>query len=369
MMEERWLITGFPALRARAVVRRVLEVRPDVSLVLLVHPDRKVQAEALLFALDAAASARCDVVLGNPSAIDFGLSGADYLALAGRVARIHHLYQSHSHVLDEVASRSLNVAATREVLEFARASVGLRRLVHYSTVFVSGNRTGIVLEDELARGQAFRSPAEESLALCEAMLQRVRFSVPLTIVRTGQVVGDSRTGEFERPDGPYPLLLFLAAGEDEVALPLPARADAALHVVPADFVAAAGVELGSLPDAEGQTVQLVDARPLSARRFVELAAELSGKRLVPGLAAPLTKALRGNPAVRLVASQLRSLQSLLTTPVSYDDRNALALLAKSGLSCPPLEAYLPVLIEEVQARARSGTLLDEPPNDAPHLVA
>jgi hypothetical protein len=48
---------------------------------------------------------------------------------------------------------------------------------------------------------------------------------------------------------------------------------------------------------------------------------------------------------------------------------AVELLTGSGIECPPLETYLPVLVREVQARARSGTLFDEPPEDGPHLVA
>jgi thioester reductase-like protein len=202
------------------------------------------------------------------------------------------------------------------------------------------------------------------------MLHRARPNLPLTILRSAQVVGDSKSGEFDRLDGPYPLLAFLASAPGEVALPLPASADATLHLVPADFVAAAAVVLGAHPRAEGKTAHLVDPRPMSARRFIELSAELSGKRLLPGLApAPLTKTLRNNPGLRPLAGQLRPLQSLLTTPVTYDDRVALELLAGSGIECPPLEAYLPVLVQEVQARARSGTLFDELPEDGPHLVS
>ncbi len=370
MTAESWLVTGFPALRARTFVRRVLAVRPDLSLVLIVHPALSARANQVLSGLSAEARARIEVMSGNPAAIDFGLSGKNYLALAGRIARIHHFYQSLSYSLDEREARQLNVGGVREVIEFARSCAGLRRLVHYSTVFVSGNRTGIVMEDELERGQGFRCPAEESLALCEAMLQRATPSLPLTIVRAAQVVGDSHSGEFDRLDGPYPVLAFLASAPQEVALPLPASVDAALHLIPVDYVAAAGVRLADDERAEGTTLQLVDARPMSARRFVELSAELSGKRLVPGLApAPITKTLRGNPGLRLLANQLRPLQSLLTTPVSYDDRVAMQLLAGSGIECPPLETYLPVLVREVQARARSATLFDEPPEDGPHLVS
>ena len=51
------------------------------------------------------------------------------------------------------------------MIELARAAKRLERLVHHSSVFVSGDRSGVVRESELAVGQGFRSPVEESLAL------------------------------------------------------------------------------------------------------------------------------------------------------------------------------------------------------------
>ncbi|HEV8247140.1 MAG TPA: SDR family oxidoreductase, partial [Polyangiaceae bacterium] len=312
---------------------------------------------------------RCELVPGNAPAIDFGLAGQRYLELASRVTRVHHLHQSSHHSLAEREAGQINVAATREVIEFARAAAGLRSVVHYSSVFVSGDRTGVVLEEELNVGQTFRSPAEETLALSEAMWSRTGAALPVTILRSGQVVGDTHSGEVDRLDGIYPLLVFLIASPREVALPLPSRADVALHLVPVDFLARAGVELGLCERARGKTVQLVDPRPLTARQFIEAAAASAGKRLLPGIPpAPLSKTLRSNPGVRLQAGHLRALHDLLTTPVSYDDRQALSLLSESGIECPPLESYLAVLVAHVRARSLRGTLNEEHLEEGPFLV-
>ena len=200
MTGERWLVTGFPALRARKLVELALHSLPELELSILVHPQRLVEAGAVLERFGSAAE-RCQLVEGKAGAIDFGLSGPNYLGLARTVTRVHHLYQSFEHGLSDREARAVNVAATREIIEFAKAAGALRRLVHYSSVFVSGNRSGIVLEDELNRGQSFRSPFEESLALSEAMLEHVHDTVPLTIVRSAQVIGDSRTGEVDRSPG------------------------------------------------------------------------------------------------------------------------------------------------------------------------
>ncbi len=370
MSEECWFITGYPALRARAVAEIALASSVAPRLLLLAAEARREEAEARLQALTGELASRCELVIGNASAIDFGLAGPRYLELAARITRIHHLYQTTRSEVDEREARKVNVASTREVIELAKVTPRLERLVHYSSVLISGDRTGVVFEDELNVGQSFRSPAEETLALAEALLQRTASELPLTIVRTGQIAGNSRTGEVERLDGFYPLLAFLLAGsDDEVALPLPSRSDASLHVVPVDFVARAGVELGLREQARGKTVQLIDPRALSARHFVEAAAELCGKRLVAGLApAPLSKTLRNMAGLRPHLSQLRGLHELMTTPVSYDDRGAQSALAGSGIECPPLLAYLPVLVDYVRKLRERGSLSEQRPEEGPFLV-
>src|SRR5262245_45754122 len=104
---EHWLVTGFPALRARTFVRHALASSPDLLLVLVVHPGLRARAEEAVEALPAAARARVELMSGNPAAIDFGLSGVSYLGLAGRVTRVHHFYQSQSYALDEREARQL----------------------------------------------------------------------------------------------------------------------------------------------------------------------------------------------------------------------------------------------------------------------
>ncbi len=51
-MQEDWLVTGFPAFRARALVQHVLVARPDVKLTLLVDRERRSAAEAVLAELE-----------------------------------------------------------------------------------------------------------------------------------------------------------------------------------------------------------------------------------------------------------------------------------------------------------------------------
>jgi thioester reductase-like protein len=369
-MQEDWLVTGFPGFRARALVRRALETRPDLHLSLLVDRERRTAAERELEDIGLPRAARAELILGETGHIDFGLTGARYLELAGRITRIHHLYQALGPSLEAKVARSVNVGGAREILEFARVAKKLEHLVHYSSVFVSGDRVGVVLEDELEAGQGFRSESEASLALGEAMLKRAE-DLPLTVIRAAQIVGDSRTGEADRLDGPYPLIAFVvgSSGED-VAFALPAKADARLTMLPVDFLAAAGIAFGESQAAVGQTLHLAAAGSVSARELVERVAELCDKRVVWGLGpAPLTRTLMRNPGSRLLARHFRALQDWLTTSVRYDDTRADALLFSVGLERPELSEFLPSMIEHVRARVKAGAFDPPDAQEASAVVA
>lgn len=366
MSERGLLVTGFPGFRARAVLACALERDAEARPLLLVHPRRSVEARAVLGEL--AGGERARIIEGDPAAIDFGLGRHDYFELAASVRELQHVYQVLDLAAPAAAAEVVNVGGAREIAEFARVARGLTRVVHHSSVFVSGDRHGIVSEGELGAGQTFRSPVARSLALAEAILGR-QAGLPLTVVRAGHVIGDSRTGAVDRLDGPYPLLVLLASAPRGTALPLPLRADAPLHVVPVDFLARAALALAGDPAALGKTVHLVDPRPLSVRLLLERAGAYFGVPIESGIhPRAFGRALLGNPGLGLLAQNLRSVIELISTPVSYDDRVALELLGPAGIACPRLESYLDVLLSHVAARVAEKRV-SEVPHKEPWDVA
>jgi nucleoside-diphosphate-sugar epimerase len=367
MTADSVLITGFPGLRARALAAALLAGDRDARVTLLVHPNRYADAEVALGAF--LARDRVTVISGDAAAIDFGLRGADYRALAESVRIVHHAYQVVDLEAPGDVARDVNVGGAREMVELAKAAKRMERLVHHSSVFVSGDRKGLVLESELAAGQAFRSPVEESLALAEQMLGRHK-TLPLCIVRSPWVVGDSLTGEVDRLEGIYPLLVFLAAAPRGAPLPLPPRGEAMLYAVPVDYVARAARVIAAHPDAVGRTVHLVDPAAPSVRRFVEVVAQRFGQRIESGLNAPgFGRALVMNPAVGLLARKLRLVSELIGTDATYDNRQAIELLTGSRVECPPLEAYLDVMLEHVERRVAERKLGMAASTEASHVAS
>jgi thioester reductase-like protein len=360
------LITGFPGFRARAVLARALELDAAGRPTVLVHRERRAEADEALATLPG--GERAVPLEGDAGAIDFGLSRSDYFRLAETTTHVQHVYQVLDLAAPAAAAEAVNVGGVRELAEFARVARGLEHVVHHSSVFVSGDRQGVVLETELAAKQSFRSPVARSLALAEAMLGRSP-NMPLTILRTGHVVGDSKTGAVDRLEGPYPLLVLLASAPAGAPLPLPSRLEAQVELVPVDYVARAAMALAVTPAAVGKTVHVVDPEPLSVGRLLELTAARFGVPLESRLnARALGRALLGNPGIGLVTQNLRGMLELIANSARYDDRVARELLLEAGLGCPPLESYLDVLLSHVAARVAEKRVNVPQPKE-PHRVA
>jgi thioester reductase-like protein len=345
--ERTHFVTGYPGFIGKRLVRRLGDALRDrdARLVLLVQPKNAAAARQDL----AAANVVAEVVEGDLEQMHLGLSGAEFKALARSVTDVWHLAARTFLGADPAEMRRVNVEGTRNVLDLAAAARRLRRLNHFSTAFVSGAREGVILEDELATGQRFRNRYEETKFQAELLVRRAQAELPATIYRPSIVVGDSRTGEIDRFEGPYALAILLVASPLTVPLPLPGDAVAPLNVVPVDFVVDAAISIAENPAGAGRTVHLADPAPLSARRVYEMIAARAGKRLPPtSIPARVFQALLLPVVERLSRFQGPAVEYVNHLAI-YNCRTLLELLEGTGIQCPPIGSYLDRLIEFVQA--------------------
>ena len=360
--EETVLVTGFPSFRGRKMVAQLLSASPATRVFAIVHPKLVEQASTFLEQLEPGDRERVVAYEGDAAAIDLGLSGKEYRELAARVARNHHVAQVTYPGVSRKIAELVNVGAMREVLEFGRVCERLECLVCHSSAQVSGNRTGLVLEEELSARQSFRSAVEETLARAERLAQEAMAELPIAIVRPTQIVGDSRTGEVDRFDGPYLLMLLILSAPQEFPVLLPARGDAPMNLVPIDYVVQAAYRIGQSPHAIGKTFHLADPRPLTVRQVFQLVAQSGGRRLPGGfIPSRLTKALLSTPGLSLVSKSPRAFVDTITTPVRYDTRNTDDVLAGSEVVCPPFESYVDALVSFVRQRVQERRLKNEEP--------
>jgi thioester reductase-like protein len=351
--EEVVLLTGYPTFGARHLLTHVLMAHPRTLVYAVVRA--KFQSAALEHLQQFPLEAQQRVILleGDVAHIDLGLSGAEYRRLINEVDRIHHCAQISYPGIDRKTAEQVNIGGTREILELASVCSHLKCVIHHSTAYVSGDRRGDILEDELDKDQKFRNVIEESKARGEQLIQSAMHKLPMVVVRPSTVVGDRLTGEVDRLDGPYMVILLMLASPVEIPFPLPLKGTAPLHLVPVDYVSQAAVALGRNPNALGQTFHLVDPQPLSVRQVFELVAHAGGRRS-PSSFFPtnLTRWLLHTPGLERYAKSPASFLEQMLTDVHYDARNTHRLLGAEEITCPPVRSYVDKLVSFVAHRMK-----------------
>ncbi|HZW90707.1 MAG TPA: SDR family oxidoreductase [Myxococcaceae bacterium] len=357
------LVTGYPGFIGKRLVEHLAQ-QGKGRIYALVQPRFLDQARGLASRVQGAA---VEVLAGDVTDLHLGLSGEEVERVAASVTRIFHLAALNQLTVSREVAFRTNVDGTRNVLELARECRRLERLIHFSTCHVAGAREGVIAEDELDRGQEFRNAWEESKFHGEKAVVRAMDALPITIVRPSTVVGDSRTGEIDRFEGPYALGILLVASPLVVPLPLPGNGIAPLNVVPVDFVVRAVLHLASDPRAKGQTFHLVDPNPMSVARVYELIAERANRRL-PKLTFPAraAEAVLRLPLLERVTRPQRAALGYINQLAWFTSSSTLELLEGTGIHCPRLSTYLDTLIAYVRedyARrqaAEAETLVEDP---------
>lgn len=349
MSAPTYFVTGFPGFIGKRLVPALLARSPDARCYVLVHPRTEDDARAELDKLAPRARDRVTVLLGDIVDMHLGLSSSEYRALTEEVTDVFHLAALYRLRVDARGMEAVNVEGTRNMLELAADIENLRRFNFMSTSVVSGDRVGVIEEDELDEGQRFRSEYERTKFEAEMLVRRAAESLPVSIYRPATVVGDSRTGAIDRFDGPYYLAILLVTSPVAVPLPLPGSAVAPLNVVPVDFVVDAMLRIAHDPRGEGRTFHLVDPNPMAARRVYETIAERLGKRLPPlRLSYTIADKLLRIPLLeRLVRDERAAIASVNHLAI-FSSPNTQELLDGTGVRCPRLTTYLDRLIAYVQ---------------------
>lgn len=343
------LITGFPGFIAGRLVRELLARQSDNRFVFLVLPKMCALAARRLAEIERelpAFEGRWEIVEGDITAQQLGLDDETHARLTAQVGVVWHLAAIYDLSVEEQIAYRVNVTGTIHVLDFCEACQDFARLNYISTCYVSGDRVGRIYEDELDTRQHHKNHYEETKFWAEVEVQRRAEHVPTAILRPGIVVGDSRTGETDKYDGPYYIFKLLERLPGWVPLPNIGGGQAVVNLVPVDFVAAAMAHIGLAEGAEGQVYQLADPNPMRASDVLALTLEALGR-----------PPARGNVPSKLVDDLMRSerLEHTLNVPreavvyfnhdARYDTTNTTRALAGTGIHCPHLSGYLTTLID------------------------
>ena len=352
MNDRTILLTGFPGFIGARLIPRLLADDPGARVVALVEPRMVGRAEEAAARLGL--GERLAIQPGDITKVRMGLDGPTHERLAAETVAVHHLAAIYDLAVRPSVAERVNIVGTAMVLDFCRACPRLERHNYVSTAYVAGARTGVVLETELDEGQEFKNHYESTKFAAEVLVRAsMGEGVPTTIYRPAIVVGDSRTGETQKFDGPYYMLRTLAALK-RGPLPQIGNPDALFNVVPVDFVIDAIVAGARDEDAIGQTLHLTDPEPVSsAEIFTLLARAYAGRE--PSYQAPpalLDHSMRLAPVRALFGGTPRESLRYLNHPVRFDTTKAGAVLGRKGLRCPRLPEYVGPMVDFFRAHER-----------------
>ena len=349
-MPDTILVTGFPGFLGSRLLPRILRRSTEARAACLVQPKFERLAKQRVEALEAAdpgLAGRIDLVAGDLTSRGLGIEGGG--ALAAGVTEMWHLAAVYDLSVPRDVGLRVNVDGTRHVLRFAEGCPSLRRHHYVSTCYVSGRFCGPFHETDLDVGQRFNNFYEETKFLAEVEVAGARDGgMPTTVYRPAIVVGDSRTGDTQKFDGPYFLLQWLVRQPRDWAL-VPLVGDPTMvrfNMVPSDFVIDAIDHLSTLDASAGRTYQLADPRPLTVDGLLDEMCRAVGKR---GVRVPLPRRLTTwalatiEPLARYVGIPAAAVDYFVH-PTHYDTAATDRDLAGSGIACPAVADYLPALV-------------------------
>jgi thioester reductase-like protein/NADP-dependent 3-hydroxy acid dehydrogenase YdfG len=341
----RYVVTGGTGFIGRRVVSRLLAARPDAEVWVLVRRSSLGRFEQL----SAEWGDRAKPLVGELTEPGLGLAD-EAIAELGDVGHVVHCAAIYDITVAEPEQRAANVEGTQAVIDLARRLDAT--LHHVSSIAVAGDFHGEYTEDDFDIGQQLPTPYHQTKFEAE-LLVRSASGLRYRIYRPAVVVGDSRTGEMDKIDGPYYFFGVLA----KLALlprltPMMLPDTARTNIVPVDYVADALVALIQADGRDGQTFHLTSPKTIGLRgiyRGVATAAGLPPLRgsLPRSVAAPVLK-VRGRPKVwrNMVATQLGipgevlDVVDLAPTFISEQTQKA---LRGTGITVPEFGSYAPAL--------------------------
>ncbi len=352
-----YFVTGASGFIGKRLVRKLLARRGSVVHFLV--RDAAPEKIAALYAYWGVDEARAIPVVGDIAQPNLGIAPAERRKLVGKLKHVFHLAAIYDLAADAEAQVAVNVEGTRNVVQFANA-VKAGCLHHVSSIAAAGLYEGTFREDMFEEAEGLDHPYFATKHASEGIV-RQEATVPFRIYRPGMVVGDSRTGEMDKIDGPYYFFKLIQRLRQLLPpwMPTIGLEGGRINIVPVDFVVAAMDHIAHERRLDGMCFHLVDPHPMRVGDVLNTFARAAH---APSMAIRVNAALlgfipRGVKKSLMALTPVRRIRRALMAdlglpddilqfvnyPTRFDCRQTLAALEGSGIACPRLDDYAWVL--------------------------
>jgi thioester reductase-like protein/NADP-dependent 3-hydroxy acid dehydrogenase YdfG len=345
MARMRYVVTGGTGFIGRRVVSQILASSQDAEVWVLVRRESLARFERL--ALDW--GERVKPLVGDLTTPDLGLTD-ETIAELGAIEHVVHCAAIYDMTAGEDEQRAANVEGTRAVIALARRLDAT--LHHVSSIAVAGTYRGTYTEDDFDVAQDLPTPYHQTKFEAELLVRSAQ-GLRYRVYRPAVVVGDSRTGEMDKVDGPYYFFGILAKLRKLPSFTPMVLPDAGRNnIVPVDYVVEALVALMHADGRDGQTFHLIAPKTIGLRGIYRGVAQAAGLPSLRGslprsTATPFLRATGRAKVLRNMAvTQLGipgEIIDVIDLAPTFTSDNAQQALRGTGITVPEFASYAPQL--------------------------
>ena len=348
-----YFVTGATGFIGKRLVKKLL-ARRGTTVYFLVRKESLDKVPALLEYWEASAE-RAVAVVGDLAKPLLGVSKADQKKLSGNVKHFFHLAAVYDLKADAESQIVANIDGTKNAVALANAiKAGIFQ--HVSSIAAAGMYEGVFREDMFEEAEGLDHPYFATKHDSEKIVRK-ESKMPWRVYRPAIVVGDSRTGEMDKIDGPYYFFKLIQRMRELLPPWVPAVGieGGRINVVPVDFVVDAIDHIAHAKEGDKKAFHLVDPTPYRVGDMLNIFAKAAH---APQFALRVNAALIGfipssvrkgmlslTPVRRIRNAVIKDLGlpddmiSFVNYPTRFDAREATAALKGTGISCPRLEDY------------------------------
>jgi NAD(P)-dependent dehydrogenase (short-subunit alcohol dehydrogenase family) len=340
-----YFVTGATGFIGRHLVERLLEREGDIYV--LVREGSRGKLEERW-----GGEERVKPVIGDLGEPNLGVD-------AGKLPKIDHFFHLaaiYDMGADEERNTYLNVGGTKHAIDLANA-LEVGRFHHISSIAVAGDYDeGTFNEDMFDEGQPLTHPYHHTKFESEKLV-RTRVKSPWRVYRPSLVVGDSRTGEMDKIDGPYYFFKLIQKVRKALPqwFPLISLEWGWTNIVPVDYVAAVVDHIAHQDGLDGQAFHVVDPKGQRVGEVLNTFADAGhapkavmriDKRATANLPKGVVSFAMKLPALKQIRKNVLADLGIPDEVVDYialscrfDARDTQRALRDSGIELPPLPSY------------------------------
>jgi NAD(P)-dependent dehydrogenase (short-subunit alcohol dehydrogenase family) len=348
-----YFVTGATGFIGKRLVKKLLERKGSVVHFLIRQASESKVPE--LREYWGVSETRAVPVFGDLTSKKLGVSAEGVKALKGKVDHFYHLAAVYDLEADEESQIAVNIEGTRNTVELAKA-VGAGHFHHVSSIAAAGLYEGVFREDMFDEAENIDHPYFMTKHESEKIV-RNECKVPWSVYRPALVVGDSRTGEMDKIDGPYYFFKLIQRMRQILPpwMPSVGLEGGRINIVPVDFVVDALDHISHHKRASGQCFHLVDPMGYRVGDVLDILSKAAhapkmnlfiNAALMGFIPKSVKKGLMALAPVRRVYRAImqdlglpEDMMNFVNYPTRFDCRETLAALKGSGIACPNLKDY------------------------------